>query len=179
MIISPEDLIRIRKEHSKDTIVFCSGTYDMVHPGHVHFFEQCKKYGNILVVAIGDDETIKEYKKPPRPIWNEFARLKMVDSLKPVDYAFLYRAKDDHPIVLDDDFFENLRPDVYAVNRDASNMAYRRKIAEQYQARFIVADEMHPSSFPEFSTTKIIKKILDAYIPVSDSLSVSKEKDKN
>ena len=87
MIISYKNLASVRKKYPDKKIVFCSGSFDLIHPGHVLTFEALKKLGDILVVAVGGDKDIAEIKGPTRPILNEDLRLKMVDSLKPVDYA--------------------------------------------------------------------------------------------
>ncbi|MEK7074233.1 MAG: adenylyltransferase/cytidyltransferase family protein, partial [Patescibacteria group bacterium] len=95
-IIEFKDIASLRKEHKDKKIVFCSGTFDLTHAGHVLFLEDCKKYGDLLVVAVGNDFNQRvNAKGKGRPVQNEHLRLKMVSSLKPVDYALLdINAKD-------------------------------------------------------------------------------------
>ena len=88
MIISLDKLRAVRAEEYPQRIVFCSGSFDLTHSAHAFFLEDCKRYGDILVVAVGSDALIA-HRKAGRPIIPEQARLKMVDSLKPVDYCFL------------------------------------------------------------------------------------------
>src|SRR5579862_5456895 len=110
-----DDLPGIRRDHRDKKIVFCSGTFDLVHAGHALFFEDCKKVGDILVVMIAPDAIIKRDKSEHRPVMNEHLRMKMVDSLKPVDYTILDKfVKIDWPkIETLSKYFEALRPDVY------------------------------------------------------------------
>jgi cytidyltransferase-like protein len=145
-IIMHHDLAHLRREHSEKRIVFSSGGFDLTHPGHVLFFEDCKKHGDILVVGVGGDAIRRKEKGPGRPIFNEHMRLKMVASLKPVDYAFIIR--DDEPIDHHLDSVKNvckaLRPDVYVVNQDAFDLPYRHAMARDLGIELVVLDRWCP-----------------------------------
>ena len=130
-IITINDLKKIREENKNKKIVFCSGSFDLTHAGHILFFEDCKKHGDILVVAVGKDSSIKKNKGDKRPILNQHIRLKTIDSLKPVDYCYI------NPISIPgkklytlEHAFESLKPDIYAINEDAFDMEDRRKLCE-------------------------------------------------
>lgn len=157
--ITYKDLARIRRSQIGKKIVFCSGTFDLIHAGHAIFFEDCKKLGDILVAAVGVDSSIKEIKGRHRPILNQHLRLKMVDSLKPVDYAFLGRKH--HPHVLDflHVVFSRLKPDIYAINDDAFGIDFRKKLAKKYGVKLRILKRMCPPKFNKISTTNIIEKI--------------------
>lgn len=160
--ITYDDLSEIRKRYGSKRIVFCSGSFDLLHTGHVLFFEDCKKFGDILVVAVGDDTTMRKYKGEQRPILNEHIRLKLVDSLKPVDYCFL-----DKPFEIGETeffsplnfIFRKLKPDVYVINEDASNILGRKKVAEKNNVAIKILGRWCPKEFDNISTTKIIEKI--------------------
>src|SRR3989344_2336425 len=158
MIITPDDLPKIREKHKNQKIVFCSGVFDLTHAGHVLFFEDCKKHGEILVVVLGKDRNVKDYKGDKHPIMNEHIRLKMVDSLKPVDYALLdtYDAPKEDPAFLINKFLFDLKPDVYIVNKDAFNLSYREEMAKKYNTKLIVLERYCPEEFDDISTTKLI-----------------------
>mgnify|MGYP001617165813 CR=1 FL=1 len=163
MIITPEDLPKIREKHKGQKIVFCSGVFDMVHVGHLLFFEDCKKQGDILVVVLGKDSNVRDYKGDKRPIMNEHIRLAMVDGLKPVDYVFLdtYDAKKDDPYSLIEQFIQQLRPDIYVINEDAFDIPRRKKLVQRYGAQLIILPRYCPEEFDGISTTKLIHKIKD------------------
>src|SRR3989338_4598654 len=93
-VIQYKDFKQLRNKLRGKKIVFCSGIFDITHAGHVLFFEDCKTYGDILAVAVGSDAIIRINKGPARPVLNEHLRLKMVDSLKPVDYCFIDAVSD-------------------------------------------------------------------------------------
>lgn len=157
-----EILGAIRKRCKGKIIGFCSGGFDLTHPGHVLFFEDCKKHCDILVVSVSSDVARKAYKNNPgRPIWNEHLRLKMISSLKPVDYAFIGEHISDNAHPLDDliPVFEELAPHRYVVNSDASDIPYRRGLSDRYGIRLIVLERTCPLEFDHISTTQMIAKM--------------------
>lgn len=155
-----EDLPKIRETHKDKKIVCCSGSFDLVHVGHILFFEDCKKHGDILVTLVGSDEMIKFNKGPQRPILNQHIRLKTIDSLKPVDYCSLdIVSTRDNPLLLLDILFEKLKPDVYIVNDDAFDMEYRERITQRLGIKLVVLPRFCPPEFDAVSTSKIIETI--------------------
>ena len=155
-----EGLSKIRKEFNDRKIVFCSGVFDLTHAGHVLFFEDCKSLGDVLVVVVGGDESIRNYKGPERPVINEHMRAKMVSSLKPVDFCFISRAtKAGDPFYDMKNIFENLKPDIYVVNEDAFDIPSREKFAKSFGAKLCVLKRTCPPEFDAISTTKIIEKL--------------------
>ncbi len=154
------DLQEIRRKHKNQKIVFCSGSFDLPHGGHAIFIEDCKKFGDVLVVGVGGDEVIRQNKGPGRPIMNERVRAKLISSLKPVDYCLIDdNSKQEHVFSFVEFVFDNLRPDVYVVNSDGFNMPSRRELAEKYGVEIIVLERWAPKEFGDISTTEIIKKI--------------------
>lgn len=159
-LIKYKDLPRIRKQFKDKKIVYCSGSFDLTHVGHVLFFEDCKKYGDILVVGLGSDKLIKKFKGSKRPILNNQLRLKMVDSLKPVDMVFLNESKTtEHPHTVNKVAFRYLKPDVYIINEDAAEIPYRKIAAKKYGVKLIILPRRCPKKFEKISTTEIINKI--------------------
>jgi len=159
-VINVGDLSRIREKHKDKKIVFCSGSFDLTHAGHILFFEDCKKYGEILVVSVGKDSSIKKNKGEGRPIFNQHIRLKMIDSLKPVDYTYI------NPISVPgnklhsiEHAFKNLRPDVYVINEDAFDISYRKELCAKFNVKLTILPRYCPEEFEGISTSKIIEKI--------------------
>ncbi len=161
MIITPKDLSKIREKHKNQKIIFCTGTFDFPHAGHLLFFEDCKSLGDILVVVIGKDKNIQSYKGDKRPIMNEHIRLKMVDGMKPVDYVLLdtYDAPKDDPLFLINHFLEQLKPDIYTINKDAFNIPYREAMVKRLNIKLVILERTCPAEFEGISTSSIIKKI--------------------
>lgn len=97
------------KEEGK-TIVFVNGCFDLFHVGHLSLLEFAKMQGDVLVVGVNSDQSIKRIKgvvdNVARPIINEESRFRIVKALKCVDFAFLFN--ENHPGQLIEDIVPNL-----------------------------------------------------------------------
>lgn len=159
MIITHDNLKEIRKKFFGKKIVFASGVFDLTHPGHALFFEDVKRLGDILIIQVGDDASIRQVKGPHRPIFNEQMRLKMASSLKPVDYCFLAHETNDIPFGALKTALRDLKPDIYAVNDDASDIPGRHVMAAKHDIKLEILKRICPPEFDGVSTTKLIEKI--------------------
>lgn len=160
-VIKFEDLKNIREKHKEQKIVFCSGCFDITHAGHVLFFEDCKKYGDILVIMVGCDAVIKRDKNEKRPVINEHLRMKMIDSLKPVDYTMLdyILPNPPHSLHIIDLVIGELKPDAYVINKDAWDIPFREGFTKKHNVPLIILDRTAPPEYDGVSTTKIIEKV--------------------
>lgn len=161
-IISYDELSFLKERHPNQKIIFCSGSFDLPHAGHVLFLEECKGLGDILVVAVGPDQDIRESKGKNRPILKEEIRLKIIDSLKPVDYAFISRSPESraHRLSPLDEIFKHLKPDTYIVNYDGSEMEYRRTLADSHGILFLILElNRNAPPYEGISTTALIERI--------------------
>jgi cytidyltransferase-like protein len=153
------DLARVRDKHTNDTIVFCTGCYDILQSGHAFFFSQCREFGDILIVGIGRDEIIAKLKGSGRPVNPENNRLYLVAAMQDVDYAVLNsRELGEHKI----DFkqiLEVLRPDVFVVNSDDSDVAAKRALCDDLGIEIRIVERTVPAELEPTSTTRIIDKI--------------------
>lgn len=161
VIIRYEDLSQIREAHRNQKIVYCSGTFDLTHAGHILFFEDCKKLGDVLIVNVGPDYDIGINKGAGRPILNEHIRLFTISRLKPVDYCFMGRKMQDNnePLGPMAEIFQNLKPDIYVINEDAFDIPARKKIAVENNVPLVVLRRHCPPEFESISTSEIIRKI--------------------
>lgn len=94
------------------TIVFTNGCFDILHAGHVRYLEQAKSYGDILVLGLNTDASVRENKGPQRPINSERDRAAVVGALRAVDYVVLFGEKTAETII------EKVHPDVYVKGAD-------------------------------------------------------------
>ena len=83
---------------NKEKIVFTNGCFDILHPGHIHILDQAKSYGDKLIVGLNSDESIKRLKGPKRPKVSQKDRLRILSSIKFVDYVVLF--EEDTPLKL-------------------------------------------------------------------------------
>jgi rfaE bifunctional protein nucleotidyltransferase chain/domain len=100
------------RKRSGERVVFANGCFDTLHVGHVRYLEGARQEGDLLVVGVNADSSVKNLKGPGRPILDEDARAKLVAALRPVDYVVLF----DEPNV--EALLETLRPDVHAKGTD-------------------------------------------------------------
>ena len=159
-LVTMADLPEIRTRNREDQIVFVTGVFDVTHPGHILFFEACKRLGDILVVGLGNDAQVALL-KPGRPFFPETWRLKIVASFKPVDYCFIGTPETvAHHLRIVELGFAMLRPNVYVVNDDASDIEKRRELAQRFSVEIaIIERSSYPTEFMSLSTTKILEKI--------------------
>lgn len=164
MIIRPDQLGIVRK-FDRSPIVFCSGTFDIPHVAHALFFEDCKQFGDILVVCVGGDNVLKD-RKSGRPVMTEAVRLRMIDFLKPVDYCYLNTVSTpEEPLKALAHAFENLKPDHYVVKDEAFDLDQRREMCGRFgiEMHVLKRDFETKDEFRAVSTSGIIEKIRNAY----------------
>lgn len=112
--VKKEELQTLLKELRKDgkTIVTTNGCFDILHVGHVRYLEETKKYGDVLIVALNSDKSVKSIKGEGRPINNETDRAEVLNALKSVDYVVLF--DEDSPANL----LAEIKPDVHTKGAD-------------------------------------------------------------
>lgn len=129
--------------------VFVSGCYDMLHSGHVAFFEEAAQYGD-LYVGIGSDKTINKL-KARKTVNSEDERLYMVQALKAVKKAWINKGSG----LLD--FEEDLRelmPDIFFVNTDGHTPA-KESLCKELRIEYIIGKRIPHGNLPTRSTTAL------------------------
>ncbi len=153
MIIAFNDIINLRSKHYDQQIVLTSGTFDLLHVGHLNYLEKVKEHGDIVVVLLSGDQRAKSQKGSKRPIINEDERAKILNSLKIVDYVFIEPSKmrPDETDPIHAEILQKLKPDFYVTNGPDP-----RFYNLMNKSQFIILDRMNP----EPSTTSIIDHML-------------------
>jgi D-beta-D-heptose 7-phosphate kinase/D-beta-D-heptose 1-phosphate adenosyltransferase len=95
-------------------IVFTNGCFDIIHPGHVKYLEQSKKLGDILVVGLNSDDSVKRLKGPSRPVNNEEDRSIVLSALRCIDYVTIFNEDTPYEII------SIIKPDVLVKGGDYS-----------------------------------------------------------
>lgn len=129
--------------------VFVSGCYDLLHSGHVEFFRQAVKYGD-LYVGIGSDETILHY-KGHHTLYNEQERLFMVKAIRYVKDAFINAGSGIMDFVPTVDF---LKPDILVVNEDGAS-ELKRQFCEERGMEYIVLQRTPHEGLEAHSSTSL------------------------
>ena len=139
----PELKSRVRDHQQRgETVVFANGCFDILHVGHVRYLEAARAEGDVLVVAINSDSSVRELKGPGRPVLDEAARARLVAALRAADYVVIFS----EPSV--ESLLKDLRPDVHAKGTDYSaDTVPERAIAKELNIRVaIVGDPKNHST---------------------------------
>ena len=149
--IKPErEIIKISKKLRSQgkKIVTTNGSFDIFHFGHVKLFLECKKQGDILIVGVNSDKSVKAYKGSNRPINPEKARAGVVAALEVVDHVFLF---DD---ITPNRWLELVRPDVHCNSSEYGENCIERPIVDKIGAKLHLVKRVNDG----FSTTEILGK---------------------
>jgi D-glycero-beta-D-manno-heptose 1-phosphate adenylyltransferase len=93
-------------------VVFANGCFDTLHVGHTRYLQGAKDQGDILIVGVNSDESVRHLKGPGRPILDEQSRAQLVAALRSVDYVVLFSDPNVERLL------DDLRPDVHAKGTD-------------------------------------------------------------
>lgn len=106
-------------------IVFTNGVFDILHTGHIQLLEECKKYGDYLIVGINSDNSVKKLKGKNRPINSELDRKKLLETIKYVDKVIIF---DD---LTCENIIKEIKPNIYVKGGDynLSNLPERNVIS--------------------------------------------------
>lgn len=132
--------------------IVATGTFDILHPGHIYYLEESKKLGDELFVIVARDVNVKH---KPHPIVPEDQRLQMVAALKPVDHAMLGDTKDMFlPI-------EKIHPEIITIG--FNQMFDEQKLTLQLTERNLTPKIVRIGKFPEgdlSSSRLIVQRII-------------------
>jgi D-glycero-beta-D-manno-heptose 1-phosphate adenylyltransferase len=134
-------------------VVFTNGCFDILHAGHVRYLSQARSYGDVLVIGLNSDKSVKMIKGEKRPIISEAQRAEVLEGLWCVDYVTLFH--ESTPLRL----IEKLMPDVLVKGEDWSE----DKIIGAEVVRGNGGEVIRVRMVPDISTSDIIQKILKAY----------------
>ena len=131
-------------------VVFTNGCFDLLHVGHARYLEAAKKLGDVLIVALNSDNSVKSLKGKKRPIISEKERSEVIAALESVDYVTIF--KDLTPL----NVIKKIKPDVLVKGADWEN-------GNIVGSDFVIArgGKVKRAKFtPGCSTTELIKKIV-------------------
>jgi D-beta-D-heptose 7-phosphate kinase/D-beta-D-heptose 1-phosphate adenosyltransferase len=135
------------------TIVFTNGCFDVLHMGHVSLLAQARTKGDILIVGLNSDQSIRANKGPDRPVCTQAQRAGVLASLESVDYVVVY--DETEPIAL----LDKLRPDILVKGEDCIERGVvGRELVEGYGGKVELVPMVQGCS-----TTNIIQTILQKY----------------
>jgi len=137
-VVSRSDLVtRVAAERAaKHTISFANGAFDLLHVGHVRYLQGAAQEGDVLVVAVNDDASVRALKGDGRPVLAAEARAELVAALRCVDYVVIFPELTVGPLL------EALRPDVHCKGTDYTvESVPERAIVKAYGGRTAIVGD--------------------------------------
>ena len=134
------------------SVVFTNGCFDLIHGGHIEFLQQAKKQGDILILGINSDESVRAIKGAGRPIKSQDERANILSALQDVDYITIFNEETPESLI------REIRPDVLVKGDDYKlEDVVGREIVEGYGARVALIPIVKG-----LSTSSTVDKILSA-----------------
>ena len=131
------------------TVVFTNGCYDLLHPGHIRLLESCRSMGDVLILALNSDASVRRMKGPSRPLLDETERARVAQALDAVDAVVFF--EEDTPREL----IAEILPDVLVKGADWSHFIAGREEVEAAGGK-VVAVPLEPG----YSTSGMVERIL-------------------
>jgi D-beta-D-heptose 7-phosphate kinase/D-beta-D-heptose 1-phosphate adenosyltransferase len=108
------DLVKIRNQlkHKEKKVVFTNGCFDLLHSGHIHLFREARKKGDVFIVAVNDDFSLRKIKGASRPIFPLKERIEILTAIEDIDYLASFSEETPQKIIA------RLLPDVLVKGGD-------------------------------------------------------------
>lgn len=154
-IYALRDLLEIRRKLKKQgrTVVFTNGCFDLLHAGHVRLFKEAKRQGDVLVVALNDDASVRKIKGPARPIFPLEERWEILEAIEDVDFLTSFSEETPQKIIA------SLLPDVLVKGGDwKQEKVVGKKEVEAAGGKVVIVPYLEGRS-----TSSILKKIVRAF----------------
>ncbi len=140
-----------REKHPAARVVFTNGCFDILHRGHVTYLEQARTLGDVLVLGLNSDESVRRLKGDSRPYINAADRAFLLSRLEMVDIVTVF--EEDTPLEL----IKQVRPDILVKGGDYTpDKVVGKEFVEQNGGKVVIIPFVRG-----LSTTNIVKKIKD------------------
>lgn len=147
------DAVCSRLKKDSKVIIFTNGCFDIVHAGHIDYMNKAKKLGDILIVGVNSDNSVRRIKGDTRPIVDLDNRLRLLQGLSVIDYLCVF--DDDTPLEL----IKKVRPDILVKGEDWKDKGV---VGEDFVKTYGGRVELI-RLLPGISTSIIIEKILKTH----------------
>jgi rfaE bifunctional protein nucleotidyltransferase chain/domain len=137
-VVTREALVAAAAEARRDgrSVAFANGCFDLLHVGHVRYLQSAAQEADLLVVAVNDDDSVRELKGPGRPILPAADRAELVAALRGVDFVVVFPEPTVGPLL------EALRPEVHCKGTDYTvESVPERAIVEAYGGRTAIVGD--------------------------------------
>ena len=133
-------------------VVFTNGVFDILHPGHVRYLQHARALGDVLIIGLNADASVRRNKGPARPINPEHDRAEILEALECVDAVVVF--EEDTPA----EIIQTLQPDILVKGADWAEDAVVGRETVEARGGHVVRVAVEPG----FSTTRILERIKGA-----------------
>jgi phosphoheptose isomerase len=153
-VIGWDDLLLLREEWKREgkTLVWTNGCFDVLHVGHLHCFEQAQRFGDLLIVGVNTDASVRAIKGAGRPVFPLAERMRLLAAVRPIDYVVAFEGPTPVGPLAD------LKPDVHVKGEDyappSGKAMPERDVVESYGGRIEFV-----RLIPEHSTSDVFRRI--------------------
>lgn len=130
------------------TVVTINGSFDLLHSGHILILEEARKQGDVLIVGLNSDASVKGYKGPNRPIIPQDQRARVLLALRAVDYVHIFDEPD--PVA----FLSETKPDVHVNGSEYGPDCIEAPIVKAHGGRIHIVEKI-----PDLATSQILTRI--------------------
>jgi rfaE bifunctional protein nucleotidyltransferase chain/domain len=146
---SLEPVVAVLKSAGK-TVVFANGCFDLLHVGHIRYLQGARQLGDVLVVGLNSDQSVRRLKGPPRPLMPENERAEILAALACVDYVVIFQELNVEAVL------RVLKPDIHCKGSDYTEETIpEREVVRSYGGRVAIAGDPK-----DHSTRDLIQDIL-------------------
>lgn len=151
-VIDIKSLKKLKEKHKRKKIVLCHGVFDLLHVGHINYFQSAKKLGDILVVSVTEDKFVN--KGPGRPAFTILNRVKFLKEINLIDYVCVSNDITSEKII------KNLKPDFYCKGIEYNvKKSYKDiNLKKELKALKTIKGKYHTINEPSFSSSKYINE---------------------
>jgi len=149
-----DELLRIREELRRQNkiVVFTNGCFDLLHSGHIYIFREAKKLGDVFIVAVNEDESVRKIKGESRPIFPLDERLEVLESIEDIDHLLPFSEETPQRIIA------ALLPDVLVKGGDwKPEEVVGKEEVEQAGGRVVIISHLEGRS-----TSEIVERIIQS-----------------
>ncbi|MBU0975803.1 MAG: adenylyltransferase/cytidyltransferase family protein [Patescibacteria group bacterium] len=156
--VDTTDLLELRKKHKDKKIVFTAGSWDLLHVGQMRYLVKAKQQGDLLIVGVNSNESIRKVKGKNKPIMDETIRAEGLTYLKAVDYVTIIPTPSCQPIL------GLLKPDVFVTVGEGWNDDFKKSKEYMTVKEYGGEVKLVERQSPYISTTKIVERVVGAHM---------------
>lgn len=142
-------------------VVFTNGCFDLIHLGHVRYLEDARALGDVLVLGLNSDASVRQLKGSQRPLVGQQERAELMSALRPVDHVVVFEE------LTADNILSELKPEIYVKGGDYSLLdaanSVLKVLPEEPTVRSYGGQIVFIPFLPGHSTTDLIRHILEVY----------------